>query len=396
MAPPLVFTLTPHRAARYKRAVTRPSPTRPCVVVTLALSLIGPGWALAQTAGPSPPADASPPAAPVAAPQQDPPAPASDPDPKAAARAKLVEGSELLKQGVYSDALERFKEAYALIPSPKIFYNFGLAYMGLGRATAAVEAFERFLDEAADASPDLRANAERQKSQLVPQIASVGVTCDVEGAEISVDGRSYGTTPRKNPIRLDPGPHQLVVEKSGMPPFAQKLSTVAGKRVTVTVSLAAPTGPAPTTVVSEPTTPAEPSVPPHDWKWKAGWGIAAGAAALLGFGIYERLAANSKYQSFNDATPTNALGRCDADGRVPDHGGGDCTSLLEAGDSASTKALVGLIAGGVLAAGAATLLALSRREPLEQPSTSGAESAAWTCSPTIGQGRSGLSCGLRF
>ncbi|MES1208412.1 MAG: PEGA domain-containing protein [Pseudomonadota bacterium] len=374
------------------------------VAVMLVLAGTASRPARAQTPVQEPAAPEAPAASPVAAPAPTEGQPAAggdnaaggDADPKAAARVKLVEGSELLKQGVYSDALLRFKEAYALVPSPKIFYNFGLAYMGLGRTTAAVEAFERFLDEAADASPDLRANAERQKSQLVPQIASVTVDCDVEGAEISVDGRSYGTTPRKNPIRLDPGPHQLVVEKADMPPFAQRLNTEAGKRVTVTVSLAAATGPAPTTVVTEPTAPTEPSLPPRDWKWKAGWAVAVGAAALLGFGIYKQLDAASQYQAFNDATPTNSLGRCDADSRVIDHGGGDCTSLLHAGDKATTQALVGFIAGGVLAAGAATLLALSGREPMEHPSAGGVPSTAWACSPTVSHHQSGLSCGLRF
>ena len=127
--------------------------------------------------------------------------PARADDPKALARGKLVEGSEKLKQGEYTQALTLFKEAYDLVPSPKIFYNFGLAYSNLGRATEAVEAFEKFLDEANDASPEARANAERHKSELLPQIGSVVVQCDVDGAEISIDGRLKGVTPRKNPVR---------------------------------------------------------------------------------------------------------------------------------------------------------------------------------------------------
>ena len=54
-------------------------------------------------------------------------------DPKAVARAKLVEGAQLLSRGDYEEALARFQEAYASVPSPKIFYNYGLANKGLGR-----------------------------------------------------------------------------------------------------------------------------------------------------------------------------------------------------------------------------------------------------------------------
>src|SRR5215475_11501406 len=63
-------------------------------------------------------------------------------DDKAAAKAKLVEGADLLKRGEYQSALERFQRAYELVPSPKIQFNFGLAYKGLGRNADAIEAFD--------------------------------------------------------------------------------------------------------------------------------------------------------------------------------------------------------------------------------------------------------------
>ena len=68
--------------------------------------------------------------------------------------AKLVEGVAALKRGDHQAALTRFEEAYALVPSPKIHYDFGLAYVGLGRTADALAAFERFLAEAPDAPPD--------------------------------------------------------------------------------------------------------------------------------------------------------------------------------------------------------------------------------------------------
>jgi len=76
-----------------------------------------------------------------------------------AARAKLVEGVAALKRGDHRAALARFEEAYALVPSPKIHYDFGLAYVGLGRTDDARAAFERFLAEATDAPPDKRDKA---------------------------------------------------------------------------------------------------------------------------------------------------------------------------------------------------------------------------------------------
>jgi len=86
------------------------------------------------------------------------PAAASDAT-REAARAKLVAGVDAMKRGDYQAALARFQEAYALVPSPKIHYDFGLAYVGLERPAEALAAFERFLAEAPDAPPDKREKA---------------------------------------------------------------------------------------------------------------------------------------------------------------------------------------------------------------------------------------------
>lgn len=319
-------------------------------------------------------------------------------DPKAVARTKLVDGSDALKRGDFKDALARFKEAYELVPSPKIHYNFGLAYRGLGRPADAIDAFEKFLTEATDASPDLRANAERFRSELGQQVGTVALTCDVEGAEISVDGRSYGTTPARAPLRLDPGPHQIVVEKAPAAPFTQRLELTAGQRVSVSVTLAPePTAdgvvaaPVPPPVPGPPAAPPAPPVRRHSWKWWAGWGGAAAGIGVLGFGIARRMAANSKFEEFNGATGSFGAA-CDADARVRDHGGDPCPGLLSAGESAAAQANVGFVVGGLLAAGGAVLLALTWNETKEPGAAVAA--TAFTCAPELL--RPGLTCGLRF
>jgi hypothetical protein len=323
-------------------------------------------------------------------------------DPKAVARTKLVEGGDFLKRGDYREALARFKEAYDLVPSPKIHYNFGLAYRGLSRPAEAIDAFERFLAEASDASPDLRANAERFRSELGRQVGTVVLSCDVDGAEISVDGRSYGTTPARAPLRLDPGPHQIVVEKSPGPPFTRKVELGAGQRVTVAASLArepslpAPSvtsaapvaSPSPASSPQVPVAPDAPAVPPRSWKWKAGWGVAAGGLALLGFGVAERLSANSKFREFNGTT--GQFGPCDGDARVRDHGGGRCPQLLSDGNSAATKATIGFAIGGALLAGGAALLALTWNENAEPPPPM----MGLACAPDLYG--PGLACAIRF
>jgi len=318
-------------------------------------------------------------------------------DAKAVARAKLVEGGDLLRAGEYSGALIRFQEAYDLVHSPKIEYNFGLAYMGLGRKADAIEAFETFLNEALDASPDLRANAERYRSTLATQTGALVVTSDTDGAEVSIDGRSRGVTPLQTSIRLDPGPHQLVVEKAGVPPFAEKLTIEAGRRVAVEARLtpASVAPPAPVAVpVVVPPPPAEGPRPLTDAERaaqkrslirKVAWTTGAVGVAALGWGLAERLIANGKFNDFN-SRPQG----CDADDRVLAHGGGDCSSLLSAGRSAATLSTVGFISGAVLA-GASAVLFYTSRQPFDAP---GDGKMGLACGPDVG--RYGVLCDVRF
>src|SRR4051794_1319368 len=69
------------------------------------------------------------------------------------ARSLLAEGAQLYEAGDFPAALKRYEDAYALVPSPKILYNFGLVYQGMGRKAEALAYFERFLLEARDAGP---------------------------------------------------------------------------------------------------------------------------------------------------------------------------------------------------------------------------------------------------
>jgi len=324
----------------------------------------------------------------------------ADADPRNVAKAKLVEGGDLLKQGEYQEALDRFKEAYGLFQSPKIYYNFGLAYIGLGRNADAMEAFDKFLSEALDASADLRANAERHRTLLAQKVGTIVVECDVEGAEVAVDGRSLGVTPLKTPARLDPGPHQLVVEKSGSPPFAKRLDLSAGQRLTIPVTLvvpvappAAPAAPAPAPIRLAPEAPVVSSGPATEPRWrlerKLAWAAGAAAVGFLALGVLEQLSASSSFQKFNDATPA-PLGRCDADDRVLAHGGGDCSQLLDSGRSAAHLALVGFVGAGALAATSVVLFVLDRRAQ-----SASARTAALACVPSLAP-QAGAVCAVRF
>lgn len=336
-------------------------------------------------------------------------------DARVAAKAKLVQGAESLKRGDYQEALQRYEEAYALVPSPKIHYNFGLVYRGLGRNADALSAFERFLSDAKDASPDTRAKAERQREELVKNVGTLAVTCDVDGAEISIDGRSHGTTPLKAPIYLDAGPHQLVVVKGGAQ-HNQRLQVVAGKPLTVAARLASvPSAPPPMAVLP---TPASPSVAgeapaadasasetaasagdsrtPPTWMRPAAWISGSAAALLLVGATVEQMVASSKGDKFGRTEASSFPGRsCGTD--LDGYGGPECAGLNDDWSSARRLALIGFAAGGALAVGSAILFVKS--QPTEAARSESVSHLS--CRPDVGalgrvDGRLGLACGARF
>jgi hypothetical protein len=135
-------------------------------------------------------------------------------DSKDDARDRLEEGSALYRKGDYQGALRKFEQARALFPSAKIYFNLGQAYSRLNRPAAAVDAFERFLDEATDADPARRADATRFLSELEPRIARVRVLVP-NGSEVAVDGRPAGVAPLKRGIPVDPGSHQITAREPG-------------------------------------------------------------------------------------------------------------------------------------------------------------------------------------
>jgi hypothetical protein len=233
---------------------------------------------------------------------------------KDAAEAKLVEGVELLKTRSYQQALERFEQAYALLPSPLIFYDMGLARLGLDDAPRALESFDRFLAEAPDAPADKRHKAERYRDELRAKVSIVTIEADanVGTAELTVDGQSLGRVSLPRRLYLAPGSHDVVARDDGSAQPAT-ISCLPGQTLTFSLHLAPPPAP----IVATPTgqTPVSPlgaavpqtqppggavemtqtSPPPARDGWARPWALSAAAVGVvsIGVGIAFGLAARS-------------------------------------------------------------------------------------------------------
>jgi hypothetical protein len=174
---------------------------------------------------------------------------------KAHARTCLRDGNALLEQGRAADALAKFTEAYRLFPSPKLHYNIGQAESQLsGHETQAYEEMSRFLSDAKDANPELRAAAETQRRQLRSKVGLVTVVAEPAGAELVVDGaragRELAEISREAPLVLCVGTHKLTIRKGAVVSTPETVTITGGDDVNVRLSLAAPATASPTPVAA--------------------------------------------------------------------------------------------------------------------------------------------------
>ena len=160
-----------------------------------------------------------------------------DPQAKAQAQELLSQGSKLYHQGDLAGALEKFEAAYVAFPSPKLMFNIGHAKRDLGRPVEAIEAFQRFLAEATDASPETMADARKSVAELQSKLGRIQIGCETVGAEVRVDGKSVGLAPLPDPIWATPGHHQVTARYASAAPVTEDVDVTVGSVSTVTMRM---------------------------------------------------------------------------------------------------------------------------------------------------------------
>jgi tetratricopeptide (TPR) repeat protein len=140
---------------------------------------------------------------------------AQDDATRATALGLVREGSKLLERNDFQAALDKFNQAYALVHSPKQLFNQGLALRGLGRNVEAVQAVERFLAEAKDASAEHRDKARGKIAELTALVGQVEIRCNRSGAAVTMDSQALAATPLPGPVWVEPGNHQVSLKWEG-------------------------------------------------------------------------------------------------------------------------------------------------------------------------------------
>jgi hypothetical protein len=330
---------------------------RTCVAAAVALSLIA---AQSPTfAQPQPQ-----PQAPTGPTQQAAPSKLTDEE-RAVARAAASAGVELLQQGRYAEALDRFQRAESLVHAPTHLLYIARTQVKLGQLVAASETYlkvtrEALPPDAPRAFVDAQAAAAQEEKDLEARIPTLLIRVEGKGASdatVTMDGMALPTAMIGLPAPVDPGPHALrAVAKDGTSADLQ-VKVGPGSHETAVLKLRAaestsPPSPAQAPADAEATSPApgDETVPPSS---------GAGVGKLLGWigvgvGVVG-LAVGTTFVAINRSKRTDANNLCPG-GVCDPKNQQQIQSLDHQADNAATGAWIGYVAGSAALATGLVLL----------------------------------------
>ena len=197
----------------------RPHPVYACTLVGLGLlALSGPARAQ-QTALPAAPDATRPPAA---------------QDASLLAEERFAEGARLFKQWRFDEAEQQFREALSYREDPLIHLYLSRALEKQGRLVEAHEALQPAQRPGVEPLPaeDVQVAEDLRKS-LEARLAQIEVSCDVPGAEVSLDGEPWFTAPGRQRRMIGAGQHVLIARKPGYFAVTEPVSLIPGKQTRV-------------------------------------------------------------------------------------------------------------------------------------------------------------------
>jgi hypothetical protein len=305
----------------------------------------------------------------------------------ARARDAFDEGKNLYNADRFIEAAEKFREAYRLRPTWKLYFNIAQSEAAAKRHGLALEAFERYLSQGGDEVQDDRHGLVLTEiKRLRPIVGFVKIAARFPGATVRIDGIARAEMPLVSPLMVAAGvEHQVTLEQGGNVMHVWRVR-VAGEQ-TLNLYLEEASVPeeetrtaAPPAEQSEPEVEKPPPPPPDRGSGKQTIGIVGlglGAALIVSGAITGGIALGD-YSELKERCPDN---HCPSD---------DDRQIGQRADALALATDVLIPTGVVLGAVGAILLVLSRKDRQGEA----ADTAA--AKPVIQMDGSGISVKGRF
>ncbi len=137
----------------------------------------------------------------------------------------------------YDVALAAYAEAYQASREPALLYNQARASQALGDYAGALAFLDQF---SAQAPASLKAKVpqlESLRADLVGHVATLRLTCNVNGAEVLVGNRVLGRTPLPPSLKINAGAATLVVRAEGYLPDTRAVNLPGGNAPAVALAI---------------------------------------------------------------------------------------------------------------------------------------------------------------
>jgi hypothetical protein len=145
-------------------------------------------------------------------------------------------GAQAMDRGDFVEALEDFREANSIFPSPNLRYDMGLALDKLGRAAEAVEAFEEFLANREHGTPEARVFARTRLTELEVTVARLEIVVTPPDATLTIDDRPVELRGGSG-VPVPVGERTLRVQKAAYAPATERVVVAAGEHRRVEINL---------------------------------------------------------------------------------------------------------------------------------------------------------------
>jgi len=253
------------------------------------------------------------------------PTPASAADPLA--RSRFEQGVAAFDEGRFREAVELFKEADRLAPSPLHSFNVAKVYERMSddrNALACYREYLRRLPKAENAAEVQQRVGELERKLQALGVQQISVLTTPPGATVLVDDVTRGVSPWTG--ELPPGRHLLALRLGGYRDKVQEIALPADRAIDVELTLArsapvaAPPAPVPAAAAASPVAAPEkksaPALPPLEepppvprwWTWAIYGGA---AAAFIGAGAFEISRSNLEQEAHDSDVQTVALDKYD-------------------------------------------------------------------------------------
>jgi len=132
--------------------------------------------------------------------------------------------------GRAAEALAAYRRAAAIEPSVALEYNIGRALLAVGDFAGALDAFERYDQQATEELKQRTHRLAEVMSELRAKVSALTVVADdasAAGARVRVRGVEIGLVP-VTALRTNPGRAEIRVERAGFEPFSETIDLPAG------------------------------------------------------------------------------------------------------------------------------------------------------------------------